>query len=331
MEHFATKPPDERDFSGLSEVTKILKPRPGYEPVRSIASGAFGAVFEVRDRADRPLAIKKTLQEQQYKNRELQTLQQIDHPNCLRMYDSYFTREGQPENIYLHIVTDLFPTDLSKLASAGPLPPNYVMIFAFQIFRGIAYLHSKEICHRDIKPGNILIDLETGALQICDFGSAKVIIDEPNKAYIATRPYRAPELLLNQERYSFPVDVWAVGCVIAEMLTGGPLFRGKAAEDLIWAIQGIIGSPTKRDLIELGLPHLKLGDQLGSGIASLFPRDTPAKLVDLLERIFTWSPAQRIPASACLSHPYFEPIREGTVKLANGETFVLEPEIIQTE
>jgi glycogen synthase kinase 3 beta len=324
---FAERPPEEPEFAGLSDLVKTLTPPEGFRLVRQISSGAFGAVFEVLDGSSRPFAIKKTLLDPQIKNRELDILSHILHPNCLRMHHSYVKREGTKNNQYLHIICDLFPTDLSKSIASRSLSPDLRLIFSYQILRGLAYLHNIEICHRDIKPSNILINPGTGQLQIADFGSAKRIINEPNKSYIATRPYRAPELLYSAEQYSFPVDVWAAGCVMAEMLIGtGPIFNGDSSQDVVRKIAEVIGSAPQAALAEYGYPNAKVEATEGKGLDTIFPPETPLDLLDLLNRIFAWSPSNRIKAEECLNHPYFDPIRARTLRLPDGSLFELEPD-----
>lgn len=101
------------------------------------------------------------------------------------------------------------------------VPPLLVKLYSYQLLRSIAYIHAIGICHRDIKPQNVLVDTSTHILKLCDFGSAKQLIPgEPNVSYICSRYYRAPELIFGNSNYSTAIDVWSVGCVIAELMLG---------------------------------------------------------------------------------------------------------------
>ena len=112
------------------------------------------------------------------------------------------------------------------------VPVLLVKLYAYQTFRSLAYIHAVGICHRDIKPQNLLVDPATHVLKLCDFGSAKRIAKgEVNVSYICSRYYRAPELIFGATDYSSAIDVWSAGSVIAELLLGQPLFPGESGVD----------------------------------------------------------------------------------------------------
>jgi serine/threonine protein kinase len=120
------------------------------------------------------------------------------------------------------------------------------------MLRGMNYCHIKRICHRDIKPQNVLIDPETHNLKVCDFGSAKQLVDgQENVAYICSRYYRAPELIFGNPFYSTKIDVWSIGCVVAEMMLGKPLFPGSDSTNQIIEIVKIIGVPTREECVKM--------------------------------------------------------------------------------
>lgn len=119
-----------------------------------------------------------------------------------------------------------------------------IKIYTYQIFRGLLYLHSKKICHRDIKPQNILTNNKE--VVICDFGSAKILNPlEKNLPYICSRCYRAPELIFGSTQYTTMIDIWSVGCVILEMIHGTPFFIGNSSIDHLIEVIKVLGTPTK--------------------------------------------------------------------------------------
>lgn len=132
-------------------------------------------------------------------------------------------------------------------------------ILIYQLFRGIAYLHFHGICHRDIKPENLMIDTPMNALKIGDFGrflfklfsAVKLVPGEPHISYICSRYYRAPELILGWKLYSYSIDIWSAGCILAELLQGDPIFIAPTSIDLFCEIAKILGTPTKVDLDEM--------------------------------------------------------------------------------
>src|SRR6185312_1260345 len=122
------------------------------------------------------------------------------------------------------------------------LPIMYTKVYMYQIARSLAYIHSLGVCHRDIKPQNLLLNSKTHDTKLCDFGSAKMLVSgEPNVAYICSRYYRAPELVFEATQYTTAIDVWLLGCVLAELLLGNPLFPGESAVDQLIEIIKILG------------------------------------------------------------------------------------------
>ena len=130
-----------------------------------------------------------------------------------------------------------------------PVPMILVKLYAYQSFKALAYIHALGICHRDIKPQNLLVDPDSHELKVCDFGSAKRIAQgEVNVSYICSRYYRAPELIFGATNYGNSIDVWSVGCVIAELLLGQPLFPGDSGVDQLVEIIKILGTPTREEI-----------------------------------------------------------------------------------
>lgn len=297
-----------------------LLPNDRYIVISTIGSGTFGTVFLAKDKIENKLyAIKKVFLDPKFKNRELDIVRQLEHPNCLKCYSYYKTREGVNNDVYLHLVTDYLPQTISSFIEDQSHSYFYLKLFGFQMFAGLYYLHYHGVCHRDIKPSNLLIDPKDGRLQICDFGSAKFLIPgEPSVSYIATRSYRAPELLLDCQLYTTAVDIWAAGCVLAEMvLKGKPLFYARDdVNQMIYKIAKIIGSPKPSDLNTFvhnkDYPYYKIHS---CSLKSVFPSDVPEDFIDLLSKIFVYSPSKRLTAEQCMKHPFFSDLFDKNVRI----------------
>ncbi len=154
------------------------------------------------------MAIKKVFQDKRYKNRELQIIKELSHPNVIKMKHAFFTQGDKPDDVYLNIVMDYIPDTVYRvmrhyLKMKQQVPNMLIKLYAYQQLRGIGYIHASGICHRDIKPQNLLVDPQNHLLKLCDFGSAKKLIKgEPNVSYICSRYYRAPELIFGNPDYS---------------------------------------------------------------------------------------------------------------------------------
>ncbi|CAE7746818.1 MMK1 [Symbiodinium sp. CCMP2456] len=182
--------------------------------------------------------------------REVKLLRQLDHDNIIRIMDMYPPPGPDFEDIY--IVTDLMETDLHRVIySKQPLTEEHHQYFMHQILRGLAYLHSAHIVHRDIKPSNLLVNKNCD-LKICDFGLARVLATDAEDSmgrtdYVVTRWYRAPEVMLVSSDYTVAIDVWAVGCILFELISRKPLFAGKDHVDQLRKIISTLGTPSEAE------------------------------------------------------------------------------------
>lgn len=300
---------------------------PNYEFVKTIGRGAFGIVVAAKDSNGCVVAIKKVKLDPHFVNRELEILKELDSKYCIRLINYFNTRECNEK--YLNVVMEYFPQDLFSFVlkfreKKKFVPLIYVKLYGYQLFCGLNYLHTNGIAHRDLKPQNILINEETVELKICDFGSAKKLHDdEKSVAYIASRYYRAPELFMNCSFYTNAIDIWAAGCVIAEMLRSGlPLFQGISNMRCLEKIVNIIGQPTEDDY--LSFQHTVRADKewkRTTNLADVLPTHTPFFLIDLLEKIFVYNPKKRITAYECMNHPFFNDLFTGnSIVLPNGNT-----------
>ena len=303
-----------------------------YKPINVLGQGAFGTVYSAKGPNGLLVAVKRVRQDPRFKNRELDILKQVNNKYCVSLQDSFETAGRTADETYINIVMDYLPISLDRFSSGyrqnRRFPPLfYVKLFAYQMFAGLEYLHSQGITHRDIKPENLLVDTETGELKICDFGSAKMLHNGgPSVSYIASRYYRAPELLLGCRYYTSAIDIWAGGCVVAEMLMAGiPLFVSNRSSDQFAAIVKILGMPTKDDLMafdhDSDLPAA--GEQM-TPLRTLFPKRTPDDLISLLESIFVYNPSKRPTARQVLEHPCFAELFEAGRKMPNGHKIPIE-------
>merc|ERR1711976_887831 len=140
-----------------------------------------------------------------------------------------FYTNGEKDEIFLNLVLEFIPETVYRVTrhyakSRQTMPILYAKLYIYQLLQALAYIHSLGVCHRDIKPQNLLLDPQTQVLKLCDFGSAKILVPkEPNVSYICSRYYRAPELIFGAAHYTCAIDLWSTGCVFAELLLGQPL------------------------------------------------------------------------------------------------------------
>ncbi|VDL92327.1 unnamed protein product [Schistocephalus solidus] len=201
-----------------------------------IGEGSYGMVVSAFDhKRNEMVAIKKIMpfEHQTYCQRtyrEIHILRHFDHENIIPLYDA-FTSEIFEDMKEIYIVEKFMETDLYKLLKVQKLSADHICYFLYQILRGLKYIHSANVLHRDLKPSNILLNRMCD-LRICDFGLARIADPECDQAgllteYVATRWYRAPEIMLTSKIYTKAIDLWSVGCILAEMYSNRVLFPGK--------------------------------------------------------------------------------------------------------
>ena len=212
------------------------------------------------------------------------------------------------------IVQCLMETDLYQHLKTQRLSNDHVCYFLYQILCGLKYIHSANVLHRDLKPSNILLNTNCD-LKICDFGLARVGYPDHDKTgfltvYVATRWYRAPEIMLEASKYTKSIDIWSVGCILAEMLTNRPIFPGEHYLDQLNRILGILGTPSHEDLssIQNEKSRSYLQSQPYKPMipwTQLYP-NAQEQALDLLDKMLCFNPKLRIKVEDALTHPYFE-------------------------
>lgn len=291
---------------------------PRYTDLKYISEGAYGVVVSAYDnRSQREVAIKKIspFDHQTYCQRtlrEIRILTRFHHENIIDIRDIICAPTVDlMRDVY--IVQCLMETDLHHVIRAQQLTDEHICYFLYQILRGLKYIHSANVLHRDLKPSNLLINSNCD-LKICDFGLARVADPELDDAgllteYVATRWYRAPEIMLNSRGYSKSIDVWSVGCIFAEMISGRAIFPGRHYLDQLQLILRVVGSPSREELN--WIRNQRARDYLISLEPSpripwseRYPNGSERAL-DLLDKMLTMNPNHRINVEEALAHPYF--------------------------
>ena len=211
----------------------------------------LGFVFKALDpHTGEEVAIKRTSKSGEYVSREFEVLDKLrDCINVVQLLNIYYSK-NEDNKIVQNLVFEFCQKNLEEEIQEAKeqkvlIPMAKIKDFMRQILQGMAYVHSKGVCHRDLKPENILMN-DKGVVKICDFGSAKVLsANGLNTPYIVSRYYRAPELILACSDYTHAIDVWAIGCILAEFLTLRPIFPGKTEGSQLIEQMAILGLPTK--------------------------------------------------------------------------------------
>ena len=305
-------------------MSRPISPRQSYTFLNPIGHGTFGKVFSALNKSGRRVAIKCVPQNPDFKNRELNILKDLHSPFTLQLLDFFVTKPNDSELSILNIVTDIFPQSLSSYLEeihqfSYSFDPLLRKLWIYQLFCGIDYIHSIGITHRDLKPGNLLVNSYTGQLKLCDFGSAKVLT-ERNQKCIGSRYYRAPELLLGCSSYTNKIDIWSAGCIIAEMfLDDMAMFQGNDDLDQLDQIIHILGKPTDDDLSSFDheVQCLSNENQI-CNLETALPYKIDHDVLSLLKEIFVYNPSKRPTARECMKSPYFNELFEPNVKLSNG-------------
>ncbi|XP_071242396.1 mitogen-activated protein kinase 12b [Salvelinus alpinus] len=290
-----------------------------YRELKQVGTGAYGTVCSAQDhRTGVRVAIKKLHRPFQSKlfakraYRELRLLKHMKHENVIGLLD-VFTSEISLDRFHdFYLVMPFMGTDLGKLMKMERLSQERVQFLVYQMLKGLKYIHSAGIIHRDLKPGNLSVN-EDCELKILDFGLARQT-DTEMTGYVVTRWYRAPEVILNWMHYTQTVDIWSVGCIMAEMLLGKPLFKGNDHLDQLKEIMKITGTPTADFVTKLqsqdaknyirSLPKVPKKD-----LHFLFSKAS-SDAVCVLERMLLLDPERRVSASEALAMPFFSEFRE---------------------
>ncbi|KAK9319134.1 kinase-like domain-containing protein [Lipomyces orientalis] len=293
-----------------------------FQVTKELGQGAYGIVCAARYTESNQavgVAIKKVtniFSKKILAKRALRELKLLTHfrghKNITCLYDMDIVDTSNFNEIYLY--EELMECDMHQIIrSQQPLTDSHYQSFIYQILCGLKYIHSANVLHRDLKPGNLLVNADC-ELKICDFGLARGFSADPAEnagfltEYVATRWYRAPEIMLSFQSYTKAIDVWSVGCILAELLGGKPFFKGHDYVDQLNQILRYLGTPSSETLSRIGsqraqeyvrsLPYMPRVP-----FSKLFPTANPQAL-DLLSKMLAFDPAERITVQDALEHPY---------------------------
>lgn len=319
-----------------------------YSAERIIGNGSFGVVFQASVvETGEIVAIKKVLQDKRFKNRELQIMRMLvqdPHCNIVALKHCFYSQGEQPDELYLNLVLEYVPETVYSIhrqyqkskPNTTPLPIIYVKLYLYQLSRALSHIHALGICHRDIKPQNLLVHPQRNhRLMLCDFGSAKALVKgEPNVSYICSRYYRAPELIFGSTDYSTAIDIWSMGCVGAELLLGQPLFPGDSGVDQLVEIIKVLGTPTREEIsamnsnyTEFKFPQIK-ACQWRKVFRS---KTTPDEAMDFIGKTLAYNPEKRVkPLEGC-AHPFFDELRDERTRLPPSQIALGSPSSSELE
>lgn len=305
-----------------------------YSDIKPVGAGSYGLVSSALDNTRQTkIAIKKLARPFQSSihakrtYRELTLLAHMSHENVIGLLDVFSPCRSFLEFNEIYLVTHLMGADLGGIIKTQKLSDDHIQFLIYQILRGLKYIHSAGIIHRDLKPGNIAVN-EDCELKLLDFGLARHTEAEMT-GYVATRWYRAPEIMLNWMRYNQTVDIWSVGCIMAEMLTSRTLFPGKDHMDQLIRIMTLCGTPDEDFMRKITseearnyvrtLPVIKR-----KNLYEVFAGANPLA-VDLLDQMLKLDSDLRPTAEQALAHPYLaqyaDPNDEPTAPSLYDESF----------
>ncbi|XP_067469595.1 cyclin-dependent kinase-like 1 isoform X1 [Thunnus thynnus] len=289
-----------------------------YEKIGKIGEGSYGVVFKCRNKdTGQIVAIKKFVESEddpiirKIALREIRMLKQLKHANLVNLIE-VFRRKRK-----LHLVFEYCDHTVLNELDRHPrgVPEQLVKSITWQTLQAVNFCHKQNCIHRDVKPENILITKHQ-VIKLCDFGFARILTGPCDyyTDYVATRWYRAPELLVGDTQYGPPVDVWAIGCVFAELLSGIPLWPGKSDMDQLYLIRKTLGDLIPRH------QQVFSNNQFFSGVSIPEPQDMEPleqkypilshQALSLMKGCLRMDPSERLTCEQLLQHPYFDSLRE---------------------
>ncbi|XP_043653284.1 putative mitogen-activated protein kinase 14C [Drosophila teissieri] len=284
-----------------------------YELVSFLGGGSFGQVAKVRKRGtENYFAMKKLMRpferEEDAKGayREIRLLKHMEHPNIISLLNVFHPPAMRMEFRQVYLVTHLMDEDLHKYSRSRRMSEHEIRPILYQILRGLKYIHSAGVVHRDLKPCNIAVNANN-EVRILDFGLSRLCAENMTD-FVGTLWYRAPETLFLRGQYTKAIDMWSVGCILAELISGRVLFPGEDYFHQLRCLLDVMGTPTREFVSGIGLQHSR-------NYVERYPLrqrcdfhhlflGADVQAVDLMEKMLEMVPERRITAAAAMRHPY---------------------------
>lgn len=315
-----------------------------YEVGQRVGKGAYGIVWKAIDKKNRrTVALKKIFDafqnstDAQRTFREIMFLQELNgqhHENIIKLLN--VLKADNDKDIYL--VFEYMEINLHAVIRANILEEVHKKYILYQTIKALKYMHGGDLLHRDMKPSNVLLNSDCH-VKLCDFGLARSVADTGEGGaqpvltdYVATRWYRAPEILLGSTRYTKGVDMWSIGCILGELLSGQPMFPGESTMNQLEKILEVTGWPDKTAIKEIKSKftntmleslNYRHQQQNSDPFKTLFP-SASSDALDLIKNLLQFNPRKRLTAEEALRHPYLaqfhneedEPRLNGPIKIS---------------
>ncbi|CAI5493558.1 unnamed protein product [Closterium sp. Naga37s-1] len=280
-----------------------------YKVIKQMGDGTYGTVWKAMNlHTNEIVAVKKMKRkfyswEECMSLREVKSLRKLNHSNIVRL------KEVIRENNELFFIFEYMDCNLYQVMKDREtlFPESKIRSWMYQVLQGLAYMHKHGYFHRDLKPENLLVTKDV--IKVADFGLAREVRSRPPFTdYVSTRWYRAPEVLLQSTVYNAPIDMWAIGGIMAELFSLRPLFPGASEIDEIVKICSVIGTPTvhtwPQGLKLAAAMNFRFPEYSPIPLSKLIPSASP-EAIDLMTLLCSWDPARRPTAAQSLQHPFF--------------------------